>query len=201
MPRKRKPGRRTPSGRLSRAQAARVTDEIIPPYALIRRAERSTAMRATCADLLTPTTDAERDMLRAILDAGRQQHTGYALGVLLLRCVLTEAEHDAGIRAGHIWRRWRSMTGCPSPHARGGAIYGPHGGAERVVSAEAWGVARAEYEDLCALLRPHGELVQTVVEAVCADDVMPANVETWRAGLKRALAGLAREWRIGDHST
>ena len=84
----------------------------------------------------------------------------------------------------------RLPQGGPSPS-------GPHGGAERVVTAEAWGVARAEYEDLCALLRPHGELVVTVVEAVCADDVMPANVETWRAGLKRALAGLAREWRIG----
>lgn len=131
------------------------------------------------------------------VELGRNQCAGYALGVLLALHNITEREHDAGIRAGHIWRRWRSMTGCPSPHARGGSIYGPHGGAERVVSAEAWKVARAEYEDLCALLRPHGDLVQTVVEAVCADDVMPAGAETWRAGLKRALARLAKEWRIG----
>lgn len=131
------------------------------------------------------------------VELGRAQHAGYTLGILLVLKHITDREHDAGIRAGHIWRRWRSMTGCPAPHARGGAIYGPSGGAERVVTAEAWGVARAEYEALCALLRPHGSLVQTVVEAVCADDVMPANVETWRVGLKRALARLAREWRIG----
>lgn len=184
MPRKRKPGPRTRSGRLSQAAAAQA--EAMPVYALRRRGER------IMGEGIAVAVDA--------VELGRNQCAGYALGVLLLRCELTEREHDAGIRAGHIWRRWRSMTGCPSPHARGGAIYGPPGGAERVVTAEAWGVARAEYEALCALLRPHGELVQTVVEAVCADDVMPANVETWRAGLKRALAGLAREWRIGDHS-
>lgn len=196
MGRKRKAGPRTPSGQKSRAHAARA-EEIIPPLALIRRAERSMCMRAACADLLTPTTEAERERLRAILDAGRQQHTGYALGVLLLRCVLTEAEHDAGIRAGHIWRRWRSMTGCPSPHARGGSIYGPQGGGERPVTVEAWGVARAEYEALCALLRPHGEAVAVLVETVCADDVLPERLDTWRDGLRRALAALAREWRIG----
>lgn len=200
MPRKRKPGPRTRSGRLSQAAAAR-EDEIIPKFALIRRAERSMCMLATHAELVSPKTEIGREAARAVLDVGRQQDAGYALGVLLLRCELTEREHDAGIRAGHIWRRWRSMTGCPSPHARGGSIYGPHGGAERVLSAEAWGIARAEYEALCALLRPHGDLVATVVEAVCADDVMPASVETWRAGLKRALARLAREWRIGDYST
>lgn len=135
------------------------------------------------------------------VELGRNQCAGYALGVLLLRCELTEREHDAGIRAGHIWRRWRSMTGCPSPHARGGAIYGPHGGAERVLSAESWQVARAEYEALCALLRPHGEAVAVLVETVCADDVLPERLDTWRDGLKRALAALAREWRIGGHST
>lgn len=135
------------------------------------------------------------------VELGRNQCAGYALGVLLALHNITEREHDAGIRAGHIWRRWRSMTGCPSPHARVGAAYGPQGGGERPVTAEAWGVARAEYEALCALLRPHGEAVAVLVETVCADDVLPERIEAWRDGLKRALAALAREWRIGGHST
>lgn len=197
MGRKRKAGPRTPSGQKSRAQAARVTDEIIPPYALIRRAERSMCLMTTCEAIIKPATESDRAFARIVLDAGRDQNAGHALGALYRQSVLTEVERDAGIRAGHIWRRWRSMTGCPSPHARVGSAYGPQGGGERPVTAEAWGVARAEYEALCAALRPHGEAVAVLVETVCADDVLPERLDTWRDGLRRALAALAREWRIG----
>ncbi|MFD2232779.1 hypothetical protein [Phaeospirillum tilakii] len=168
--RRRQQGERYPSGDLR-------PRETIPPEALKRRAEL-----AGCSPEI----------------AAKRPEAGYALGQLLMRGVIDQRQHDAGIAFGRDWTRWALMAGLPAHQPRQ-----PTGQPRHEPTAKDWLEVRDRYLAACAAVRdrrPAG-LVWAAVEMVVADEVAqpildgltgPAGVRALRDGLD----ALAEHYRI-----
>lgn len=121
---------------------------IIPPEVVARRAER-----AGSAELAL------------------SAQAGYGLGLLLLRGLIDQRQHDAGLDFGRVWGRWALLAGLPSHQLRL-----PNGQGRPEVCDEAWIGINGEYRAACAALRDThpARLVWAAVEmAVMDDDVTP----------------------------
>ncbi|MEC4589479.1 hypothetical protein VPG91_00625 [Nitrospirillum amazonense] len=187
-PPRRRAGRPRKAGaRHACGQLVQAADAAILPQALERR-----------ADLLGAPASLP---MAQLLD----QRAGQPLGQLLLRGRLTQRQHDAGQAVGGLWRAWLSLAEAPKPHA-----YVPESGSGVVrvdVDPDRWARTDDRLAQTRALIRasgPHGLLALTLVEGVCADEIMPRRFEaTWVgdwpqgwAALTTALDALADHYRI-----
>ncbi|OIQ97204.1 hypothetical protein GALL_207580 [mine drainage metagenome] len=166
--RKRQSGPRTASGLLKACDAA--------PLALLRR-------RAAMAGV----TEAV---------ARSSPLAGYALGLLRLRGVIGQDQHDAGLRFAVDWNRWALLAGLPAHQLRL-----PTGGTRPESGDAEWLRVRDRYLAACARVRPFWP----VIEAVVMDD-WPDSPESMAlflerpqavAALKSGLDFLASFYRIG----
>ncbi|TWB20654.1 hypothetical protein FBZ89_10653 [Nitrospirillum amazonense] len=187
-PSRRRAGRPRKAGvRHACGQLVQAADAAILPQALERR-----------ADLLGAPVSLP---MAQLLD----QRAGQPLGQLLLRGRLTQRQHDAGQAVGGLWRAWLSLAEAPKPHA-----YVPESGsgvARPDIDPDRWARTDDRLAQARALIRasgPHGLLALTLVESLCADEVMPRRFEaTWAgdwpqgwAALTTALDALADHYRI-----
>ncbi|MBB6251729.1 hypothetical protein [Nitrospirillum iridis] len=187
-PPRRRAGRPRKAGtRHACGQLVQTVDAAILPQALERRADLLGAAGALSTDQL--------------LD----QRAGQPLGQLLLRGRLTRRQHDAGQAVGGLWRAWLSLAEAPKPHA-----YVPESGTgvgRPDVDPDRWNRTDERLAHARALIRasgPHGLLALTLVEGLCADEIMPRRFEAnwagdWPQGwaaLTGALDVLADHYRI-----
>ena len=165
--RRRQQGERYPSGKIR-------PQETIPPEALKRRAEL-----VGCSPE----------------DAAKRPEAGYALGQLLMRGIIDQRQHDAGIAFGLVWTRWALMAGLPAHQPRQ-----PTGRARTDPDLDEWEKVRDRYRAACDSVRrcrPSG-LVWAAVEMVVADDIAHPILSglTGPSGLRALQDGLDA---LADH--
>lgn len=158
------------------------TGEIVSPYLLARRAEV-----AGCS-----TKDATRP------------EAGYALGQLLLRGVVNQRQHDAGMAYRDAWLRWASLAGIPPHEAtqRGKSHVRPD------LWPETWAKAKGAYFDATDAISAleQGAVVSKIVEAVLMDNWpgdyaqtrMFLSCENTPNMLRAGLNALASHYRMPD---
>ncbi|WP_044563693.1 hypothetical protein [Azospirillum sp. B4] len=197
--------------------AATIPARKAPPRRRAGRPRKSGARHA-CGQLVQPsdpavlskTLERRADLLGAVApvptDQLLDQRVGQPLGQLLLRGRLTQRQHDAGQAVGGLWRAWLSLAEAPKPHA-----YVPESGTgigRPDVDPDRWartGERMAETRALIQTSGPHGVLALTLVEGLCADEIMPRRFEAgWQGGdwplgwgaLTAALDALADHYRL-----
>lgn len=177
--RKRKEGEREPNGRISR-KSSEVDTGSIPVYAIAQRASAA---------------DCSFDVARV------RPEPGYALGQLLLRGIICQSMHDAGLRLEQDWIRWARMAGLPSHQQRT-----PSGGkTPPEPTGEEWAEAKKRFEDVqktLAKVQP-SRLVWSCLETVIMDGVTRHIIHGQGASVARkafidGMTALSVHYRICD---
>jgi hypothetical protein len=180
----RKDGPRGESGRLLER------GEVIPPYALIRRAE-----------MLGMTVE-KRGRGRPSTPSLEKVDGSSALGVLLARGVLAQYQYDAGLRLAETHRRLARAIAAKPLHPKVMGINGPHDGPSPRDHAEGEWTEAAEKMDK-ARSAVSRELGWHHANKVAVLDEIPPQVlsagamgDVHRAELRKAMDQLAKHYRI-----
>ncbi len=169
--RKRKSGDRKPSGGIVNAQRPGALAPVIPPEALLRRAEGTGGLGPS------------------------DQRAGSALGRLYALGYISEAQHDAGQRLVALWQSWSCMAGAPRYPTDGRPVYACAETPDAVV-LHRWRSLKADMAEVHArvLAKPAGGLAWSLITTVVADDLIPPRMDhrsplygTWDIG-SQALA-------------
>lgn len=129
--------------------------------------------------------------------AMKDQAAGYALGQLMLRGLIDQRQHDAGIAFRSAWMRWASLAGLP-PHE---VTQRSAGAAPSDVAPEAWQRARDAFYGAVQAIRQCEQcrLVWVAVETVVMDDVLPPMMpmrSVAAEALKRGLTALGDFYKM-----
>lgn len=149
----------------------------------------------------------------------RDPKLGDTLGHMRLRGEITDRQYEAGQKVAAVWRAWATLAECPGRHARAADLpiasdvdrepMPPHE-IDRLVEEALHDPERAEkwrrLTDVMAALRARVTTVHqhalawSLLETVCADDVMPPRLTgDWPQGwtlLRAALDEAAKVFKI-----